>query len=79
MEVYTVFTNGLNTRVSPVEDSEWWVKNYGFIHFCYECCNGDRCDSDCIATYKGRRKECPHCNGKGSIRVEDIEYCVIKI
>lgn len=54
---------GLKTRT--------WTSNetgYG----CAECCNGDRCDEDCDARYKGRRSECPHCKGKGWINIKDI-------
>lgn len=47
----------------------WQLDEHGYR--CSECCNGDRCDEDCIARYKGRRKECTHCKGKGSIPKED--------
>jgi hypothetical protein len=78
MKVYTIFAHGLETRVGAVDDSEWWVKNYGLTHNCYECCTGDRCDDDCIATYKRYNKNCPHCKGACHIKVDDIEYCLIK-
>ena len=54
---------GLRTRI--------WVCKY-HAYGCAECCNGDRCDDDCIAPYKGRRNECPHCKGKGWIPKEDV-------
>lgn len=40
--------------------SEKW--GYG----CSECCNGDRCDGDCDATYS--RSNCPFCKGTGWIK-----------
>lgn len=56
---------GLTTRT--------WTLNPSYGYGCSECCNGDRCDEDCKAPYKGRRKECPHCKGKGWIKKEDVE------
>jgi hypothetical protein len=54
-----ILAYGLETRT-------WWFNDkYGYG--CAECCNGDRCDEDCTAKYKGRRKDCPHCKGKGFI------------
>lgn len=38
---------GLFTRVYSLD-------KYGYG--CAECCTGDRCDEDCDAPYKGRRK-----------------------
>lgn len=55
---------GLKTRTWTFSD------HYGYG--CAECCNGDRCDEDCDAKYKGRRKDCPHCRGKGFIKLEDV-------
>ncbi len=60
----TIRVYGLETRVWTVRDG-----SYG----CAECCNGDRCDEDCDAKYKGRRSQCPHCKGKGWIPVTDTE------
>lgn len=57
---------GLKTRAWTFSESK---KSYG----CDECCNGDRCDEDCTAKYKGRRKECPHCKGNGWIPLVDVE------
>jgi len=59
-----IIAYGLKTRV-------WCLINgkYG----CAECCNGDRCDEDCTAKYKGRRKECPHCKGTGWIPESEIQ------
>lgn len=50
---------GLKTR--------YWGHNVNYGFGCAECCNGDRCDEDCTAVYKGRRKDCPHCKGEGWI------------
>lgn len=60
------------------------IKAYGLITRCYdydsergygctECCNGDRCDEDCTARYRGGRHKCPHCKTKGRIPKEDAE------
>lgn len=54
-----IIAYGLATRVWSYHG----ISGYG----CAECCNGDRCDEDCHAPYKGRRKECPHCKGHGWI------------
>lgn len=55
----TIQAYGLTTRV--------WTDHPDYGYGCAECCNGDRCDEDCDAVYKGRRKECPHCKGQGWI------------
>ena len=46
-----------------------YTEKYGYG--CAECCNGDRCDEDCTAKYKGNRKNCPHCKGRGFIPKEE--------
>ncbi len=55
----TIITYGLKTRI--------WCHHKERGHGCAECCNGDRCDEDCNAVYKGKRHEYPHCKGKGWI------------
>lgn len=55
---------GLETRTFT------YIEKYGYG--CAECCTGDRCDSDCDAKYHGRRKDCPHCKGKGWIKLGDV-------
>ncbi len=62
-EIITAY--GLRTRV--------WTYHPTYGYGCSECCNGDRCDEDCTAVYKGRRKECPHCKGRGWIPKADVE------
>jgi hypothetical protein len=54
-----ILAYGLETRT--------WGFNDKYGYGCAECCNGDRCDEDCTAKYKGRRKDCPHCKGNGFI------------
>ena len=61
----TIKAYGLKTRT--------WIKDDKYGYGCSECCNGDRCDEDCTAVYKGRGSECPHCKGKGRIPLEDVE------
>lgn len=39
-----------------------WTERNG-EYGCAECCNRDRCDEDCDATYY--RPNCPYCKGKG--------------
>ncbi len=57
--------NGLMTRV--------WTYHNAYGYGCYECCNGDDCDCNPkITPYHGRRKDCPHCKGKGWIPKEDV-------
>lgn len=56
---------GLSTRTWIFKEKD----GYG----CSECCTGDRCDEDCDAKYRGRRKECPHCKGKGWIKEQDVD------
>lgn len=64
MEEYEIIKAfGLETRV--------WTNQETFGYGCAECCNGDRCDSDCTSKYK--RRDCPHCKGKGWINKEDVE------
>lgn len=76
---HKIFAHGLETRVGSVNDGEWWVKSFGELtHTCYECCTGDRCDSDCTARYRRTDKNCPHCKAECHIKVSDIEYCIIK-
>lgn len=60
---------GLTTRV-------WkFYVDYGYA--CSECCNGDRCDCTPSETpYHGRRKDCPHCKGKGFIKPEDVTQVI---
>jgi hypothetical protein len=60
----TINAYGLKTRV--------WTYYNKIGYGCSECCNGDRCDQDCTAKYKGRRNECPHCQGKGWIPLADV-------
>lgn len=58
---------GLKTRTWTLHDK------YGYG--CAECCTGDRCDEDCnsrTTPYHGRRKDCPHCKGKGWIKPDDV-------
>ena len=55
---------GLKTRT--------WTFDAKYGYGCAECCNGDRCDEDCDAIYKGRRNECPHCKGSGWIKSEYV-------
>lgn len=57
-EIITAY--GLKTRVWTFNQK---TNKYG----CAECCNGDRCDEDCTAKYKGGRSGCPHCKGRGWI------------
>lgn len=64
MEESQIKAFGLTTRV--------WTYHTVYGYGCAECCTGDRCDEDCTAKYKGRRKDCPHCKGKGWIQEEDI-------
>lgn len=59
---------GLITRV--------WTKRDDYGFGCSECCAGDRCDEDCDAPYKGRRRDCPHCKGKGWIPINDAEIII---
>lgn len=61
----TIKAYGLTTRI--------WTFNPKYGYGCAECCTGDRCDEDCDAKYKGRRKDCPHCKGKGWIKAEDVD------
>lgn len=61
----TIKAFGLQTR--------YWEYHPTYGYGCAECCNGDRCDEDCDAKYKGNRVGCPHCKGKGWIRPEDVE------
>lgn len=61
----TIRAYGLETRYYTHDP----VRGYG----CAECCNGDRCDEDCTAKYKGNRAGCPHCKGKGWIKAEDLD------
>ena len=64
MENPTIKAFGLTTRFWTLSD-KW---GYG----CAECCNGDHDeDEDCDHTYY--RKNCPHCKGKGWIKIEDIQ------
>jgi hypothetical protein len=63
-EYQTIEVFGLKTRV--------WTYHQKYGYGCAECCTGDRCDEDCDAPYKGRRKECPHCKGNGWIKKEDV-------
>ncbi len=56
---------GLTTRT-------WTYRGNTQEYGCAECCNGDRCDEDCDAKYRGRRSECPHCKGKGFIPKADV-------
>lgn len=53
---------GLKTRI--------WISHRLYGYGCAECCTGDRCEEDCTAVYK--RKNCPHCKGKGWIKPEDV-------
>ena len=59
-----VIVNGLETRV--------WTHNKKYGYGCAECCDGDRCDEDCTAKYKGNRKGCPHCKGLGWIPESEV-------
>ncbi len=68
----TIEAYGLKTRTWTFNETR---KQYG----CSECCNGDRCDEDCTAKYKGDRKNCPHCKGKGWIPLEDVTSAEEKI
>jgi hypothetical protein len=68
-EAYEITAYGLRTRCYDLEKD---------IYGCMECCNGDRCNEDCTAVYKGRRKACPHCKGKGSIKVEDATEIIAR-
>jgi len=63
----TIQAYGLTTRYYDFKNGE-----YG----CAECCNGDRCDEDCTAKYKGDRKNCPHCKGKGFIPESALDKSV---
>lgn len=56
---------GLTTNV--------WTYHPTYGYGCSECCNGDRCDSDCKAKYRRQDNNCPHCKGKGWIQKEDVE------
>lgn len=64
----TIKAYGLVTR--------YWTFSEKHGYGCAECCNGDRCDEDCTAVYKGRRKECPHCKGHGWIPLGDVDVTV---
>lgn len=52
---------GKDFRLKQAETWGVYKDEYG----CAMCCNGDRCDEDCKAGYKGRRKDCPYCKGTG--------------
>lgn len=58
--------------------TRYWTHERG-KYGCSECCNGDRCDEDCIAKYKGNRKNCPHCKGKGWIPETDAKQISVAI
>ena len=58
---------GLKTRT--------WTLHKDYGYGCSECCNGDRCDDDCVAKYKRQDKNCPHCQGKGWIEQSDV--CIV--
>lgn len=65
-KVKSITAYGLKTRV--------WTFNEKYGYGCSECCTGDRCDEDCngkTTPYHGRRRQCPHCKGKGWIPKED--------
>jgi hypothetical protein len=64
METPIILAYGLETRT--------WTYHPIYGYGCNECCDGDRCDEDCTAKYKGRRNECPHCKGRGWIRKENV-------
>lgn len=55
-KIVAVKAFGLITRVFDFSENS----GYG----CSECCNGDRCEDDCTATYRRRDKNCPHCRAK---------------
>jgi hypothetical protein len=55
-------------RKDQWEVGRTWTYNEKNGYGCAECCNGDRCDEDCTAKYKGRRKDCPFCKGKGWLK-----------
>ncbi len=59
-EQETIEAYGLKTRT-------WCFNEQRQEYGCSECCTGDRCDEDCDAPYRGRRKSCPHCKGRGFI------------
>lgn len=66
------------TKTDPTIKAYGLVTRYWTFHEdrgygCMECCTGDRCDEDCDAPYKGNRKNCPHCRGKGWIKTEDLD------
>lgn len=65
-EKKTIRAYGLETRT-------WTFNEKNGKYGCAECCIGDRCDEDCDAPYKGRRKACPHCKGTGWIPKSDID------
>lgn len=62
---------GLKTRT--------WTLHKDYGYGCSECCNGDRCDDDCVAKYKRQDKNCPHCQGKGWIKQSDVTLVIGKV
>lgn len=66
-DAFELEVNGLKTRS--------WGRHEGG-YYCAECCNGDRCDEDCTAVYRGRRKDCPHCKGNGHFRESEVKNVV---
>lgn len=46
-----------------VKEVRTWGNHPAYGWGCAECCNGDRCNEDCMAVYS--RKNCPYCKGSG--------------
>ena len=63
MEKPTIKAFGLVTKYWDLDEK----RGYG----CDECCNGDTHDDECDHRYY--RKNCPHCKGKGWIKIEDTQ------
>lgn len=55
-----VYEEGKNYEL---KEARTYTHHPAYGYGCAECCNGDRCDEDCDATY--RRPNCPYCKGSG--------------
>ena len=59
-----------------IKECRNWTKREKDGWGCAECCNRDRCDEDCDATYY--RPKCPFCKGKGWFKEQPLFAFLIK-